>query len=149
MIIPHHIEAEEVAIWLRRVGLDNVVGFLEGGMVGWTNGGFPTQHICQVSAPELENIQNSEAIHILDVRVPYEFKEHHVEGAINIPAPDLRERYKELDKEKKYYVICSTGHRSNLAISILLQKGFYYLVNVAGGMTGIEKFGENQEMIKR
>ena len=149
LVTPHRLEAEEVAIWLRRVGLDNIVGFLEGGMFEWAKDGLPTQHICQISAPELENIRNSEAIHILDVRAPYEFEEHHIEGAINISAPDLRERYKELDKEKGYYVICSTGHRSSLAISILLQKGFYHLVNVAGGMTGMGEFGENREMIKK
>jgi hydroxyacylglutathione hydrolase len=97
----------------------------------------------------LEHIRNSEAIHILDVRALSEFEEQHIEGAINIPAPDLRERYKELNKEEEYYVICSTGHRSSLAISILLKKGFYHLVNVAGGMTGIGAFGENREMIKK
>jgi hydroxyacylglutathione hydrolase len=142
LVLPHHLGEEEVAIWLRRVGLDNVVGFLEGGMFEWAKNGLPTQHICQISAPALEHIRNSEAIYILDVRAPYEFGEHHIEGAINIPAPDLRERYKELDKEKKYYVICSTGHRSTLAISILLKKGFYHLVNVAGGMTGMGHFGK-------
>jgi hydroxyacylglutathione hydrolase len=140
LVIPHRLKEEEVAIWLRRVGLDNVVGFLEGGMFEWTKYGLPTQHICQISSPALEYIRNSEATHILDVRALSEFEEQHIEGAINIPAPDLRERYRELDKERKYYVICSTGHRSTLAISILLQKGFYHLVNVAGGMTGMAAF---------
>jgi hydroxyacylglutathione hydrolase len=149
LVTPHRVEAEEVAIWLRRVGLDNIVGFLEGGMFEWAKGGLPTQHICQVSAPALEHIRNSEAIHILDVRALSEFEEQHIEGAINIPASDLRERYKELDKDKEYYVICSTGHRSSLAISILMQKGFYHLANVAGGMTGMGEFGENREMIKK
>jgi len=141
LVTPHRIEPEEVAIWLRRVGMDNAVGFMEGGMFEWVNTGFSTQHICQISAPELKHIRNSEGIHILDVRAFSEFKEQHLEGGINIPAPDLRERYKELDKEKEYYVICSTGHRSSLAISILRQKGFHYLINVAGGMTGMGKLG--------
>ena len=57
--------------------------------------------------------------------------------------------YRELDKEKEYYVICSTGHRSSLSISILLKKGFYHLVNVAGGMTGMGAFWENREIIKK
>ena len=137
LVTPHRLEAEEVVIWLRRVGLDNVVGFLEGGMFEWAKNGLPTQHICQISAPALEHIRNSKTIQILDVRASSEFEDYHIEGAINIPVPDLRERYRELDKEKKYYVICSTGHRSNLAISILLKRDFYHLVNVAGGMTGM------------
>ena len=149
LVMPHYFAAEEVAIWLRRVGLDNVVGVLEGGMFEWAKVGLPTQHICQVSAPVLEHIRNSKAIHILDVSTSSEFEEKHIEGAINIPAPDLRERHRELDKEKEYYVICSTGHRSSLAISILLQKGFYHMVNVAGGITGMEAFWKNREMIKK
>jgi len=139
LVTPLHVEPEEVAIWLRRVGIDNSVGFIEGGMIEWVKEGLPAQHICQISAPELELIQKGDDIHILDVRALSEFEEKHIEGAINIPAPDIRERYKELDKEKKYHVICSTGHRSSLAISILRQKGFYHLDNVAGGMTGMEK----------
>lgn len=149
LVTPHRLEAEEAAVWLRRVGLDNVVGFLEGGMFEWAKDGLPTQHICQISAPGLEHIRNSEAIHILDVRASSEFEEQHIEGTINIPAPDLRERYKELDKEKEYYVTCDTGHRSSLAISILLQKGFYHLVNVAGGMTGMGALWGNRGMIKK
>ena len=149
LVTPHCLGAEEAAVWLRRVGLDNVVGFLKGSMFEWAKDGLPTQHICQISAPALEHIRNSGAIHILDVRALSEFEEQHIEGAINIPAPDLRERYKELDKEKEYYVICSTGHRSSLAISILLKKGFYHLVNVAGGMTGMGAFWRNRGMIKK
>ena len=149
LVTPHRIEVEEVAIWLRRVGMDNAIGFLDGGVYEWAKDGLPTQHTCQISAPELEYIRDSEEINILDVRALSEFEEEHIEGAINIPAPSLRERYKELDKEKKYYVICSTGHRSSLAISILMQKGFYSLINVAGGMTGMGELGENREMIKK
>lgn len=149
LVMPHRVEAEEAAIWLNRVGMDNVVGFLEGGMREWVKSGFPTKHIYQIFAPELENIRNSKAIYILDVCAPSEFEEQHIEGAINIPAPDLRERYRELDKKKKYYVICSTGHRSSLAISLLMQKGFYHLVNVAGGMIGIGEFEKDREMKKK
>jgi hydroxyacylglutathione hydrolase len=144
---PDRVSAEEVAVWLRRVGLDNTVAYLEGGMFEWAKNGLPSRHVLQVSAPELEALQKNDKIQILDVRANSEFEEQHIEGAMNIPAPDLREQYKELDKEKQYYVICSTGHRSTLAISLLLQRGFEKLVNVAGGMTGMGEFGENREMI--
>ena len=149
LLTPSRVEAEDVAVWLRRVGLDRAMGFLEGGMFEWAKDGLPASHICQVSAPELEVIRKQESIQILDVRAPSEFADHHIEGAINIPAPDLRERYQELDKEKEYYLICSTGHRSTLAISILMQRGFCHLVNVAGGMTGMGELGENRELIKK
>jgi len=149
LVTPERVPAEEVAVWLRRVGLDNAYGFLEGGMFEWAKDGLPSCHVLQVSSPELEVLQKNDDIKILDVRAISEFEEHHMKGAINIPAPDLRERYKELDKEKQYYVICSTGHRSTLAISLLLQRDFEHLVNVAGGMTGMGEFGENKETINK
>lgn len=149
LVTPHRISAEEVALWLRRVGLDNSYGYLEGGMFEWSKDGLPSRHVYQVSSPELESLQKKEEVQILDVRAISEFTAHHMEGAINIPAPDLRERYKELDKGKQYFVICSTGHRSTLAISLLLQRGFEHLVNVAGGMTGMGEFGEKRETIHR
>jgi len=143
------VSAEEATVWLRRVGQDNTYGYLEGGMFEWSKDGLPSRNVLQVSAPELEGLQKNDNVKILDVRAVSEFEEQHIEGAVNIPAPDLRERHKELDKKENYYVICSTGHRSTLAISILLQKGFENLVNVAGGMTGIEKFGEKREIINK
>lgn len=147
LVTADRVSAEEVAVWLRRVGLDNVYAYLEGGMFEWAKDGLPSRHIQQVSAPELEALQKREEIQILDVRAKSEFDKHHIEGAINIPAPDLRERYNELNKEEKYYVTCSTGHRSALAISLLLQRDFEHLVNIVGGMTGLGEFGENREMI--
>ena len=147
LVLPHRVPAEEAAVWLRRVGLDNAVHYLEGGMFEWAKDGLPSRHIQQVSAPELEALQEKGTIQILDVRAKSEFSTHHIEGAINIPAPDLRERYKELDKQETYYVTCSTGHRSTLAISLLLQRDFEHLVNIAGGMTGLGEFGENREML--
>jgi len=149
LVTPDRVPAEEVAVWLRRVGLDNAYGFLEGGMFEWAKDGLPSCHVLQVSSPELEVLQKNDDIQILDVRAISEFEEHHMKGAINIPTPDLRERYKELDKEKQYYVICSTGHRSTLAISLLLQREFEHLVNVAGGMTGMGEFGQNKETINK
>lgn len=147
LVTPARVTAEEVTVWLQRVGLDNTYGYLDGGMFEWAKNGLPSCHTLQVSAPELESLHKNDDIQILDVRAISEFEEHHMKGAINIPAPDLRERYGELDKEKTYYVICSTGHRSSLAISLLLQRGFEQLFNVAGGMTGMGEFGENREIV--
>jgi len=149
LVTPEEISAEKIAIWLQRVGLDNTYGYLEGGMFEWAKDGLPSRHLMQVSSPELAALLKDNNINILDVRAVAEYEDKHLSGAINIPAPDLRERYKELSKEKKYYVICSTGHRSTLAISLLLQRGFEDLVNIAGGMTGMGEFGENREAINK
>ena len=75
------------------------------------------------------------------MRSPLEFQDNHIEGSVNIPAPDLRTRYRELDPVKPTFLICSTGHRSSLGTSILKQHGFKDVSNVAGGMTGYSAAG--------
>jgi len=129
--------AEEAISWLRSVGLDNIVGFLEEGMPAWVNSGFGAKHICQVTSSELDKIRSKKRINVLDVRMPSEYEAGHLEGSFNIPVQDLRQNYIRLNRNDEYYLICSTGHRSSLGISILEQKGFDNLINVAGGMTGM------------
>ncbi len=135
-------EAEKTTLWLRRVGQDRVVGYLDGGMAGWATKGYKTNHITQISAEELhDKIQSPSKFVLLDVRALDEFEDSHIEGAINIPVADLREKHKDLNKEDTIIIICSSGNRSSLGSSILSQNGFNNLYNVAGGMTGYSAAG--------
>jgi rhodanese-related sulfurtransferase len=131
-------EARSAALWLRRVGLDRVSGYLEGGMFSWTVNGLPTGRMDLVSVQEAHAAASDGEKTILDVRAPSEFDDFHFPGSINIPAPDLRSRYVELDSRGDYLVLCSTGQRSALAASILLSRGFSEVSCVAGGMKGMQ-----------
>ena len=134
--------ADEATRLLRRVGLDQVVGYLEGGMYEWAKAGFATDHVPQLSAPELNRrISTGDGLILLDVRSAGEFAEAHVEGALHIPAPMLRTRHTGVERNRDIALICSTGHRSSLAASLLKQQGFLRVWNVAGGMTGFTAAG--------
>jgi len=129
-------QAFEAAVWLRRVGLDRVIGYLKGGMFEWSKAGLQTGHIGQLAVGELHQMSTGDRnMTIVDVRAPNEYQGFHIEGAVNIPAPDLRKRYSELDPAVPTVLICSTGHRSSLSASILKQHGFTDVFNGAGGMT--------------
>jgi hydroxyacylglutathione hydrolase len=135
-------EAEKTNVWLRRVGQDRIVGYLDGGMSGWAVKGYITNNITQISSEELhDKIKGSSKFVLLDVRASKEFEDSHIERAINIPVADLRERYAVLNKEDTIIMICSSGNRSSLGVSILAQHGFKKLHNVAGGMTGYSAAG--------
>jgi len=139
-------QAEEAAVWLRRVGLDRVVGYLKGGMFAWATAGLPTGHVGQVSVEELRQMSTGDrTMTIVDVRAPSEYKGFHIEGAVNIPAPDLRNRYRELDPGIAAVLVCSTGIRSSLGASILKQHGFRDVLNGAGGMTAYAEAGYGPE----
>jgi len=142
LVADYPAQAYEAVIHLRRVGHDRVTGYLEGGMFEWVKAGLPTRHVCQLSTEELHTIiTKSEAMILVDVRAPKEYEGYHIEGAINIPVPDLRSRFKELDPKAPTALLCSTGHRSSLGTSILMQHGFKKVRNVAGGMTGFNAAG--------
>ena len=146
LVMEDDTEAPEAATLLRRVGLDRVVGYLEGGMFAWATAGLPTGHVPQLSAPELyEMVRGKGGGLVVDVRAPGEYQRMHIEGALNIPAPDLRTRHTELRRGVPIVVICSTGHRSSLAASLLKQRGFDDVRNVAGGMTGYAAAGYASE----
>jgi glyoxylase-like metal-dependent hydrolase (beta-lactamase superfamily II) len=138
-------QAEEARVWLRRVGLDRTVGYLDGGPSAWAAEGLPTARVRLISVHELhERVTGDEHLTLVDVRAPAEFAERHIQGAINIPGPELRTRHAELDPGQPIYLVCSTGNRSGMAASILQQNGFEQVYNVAGGMTGYSAAGYSQ-----
>jgi glyoxylase-like metal-dependent hydrolase (beta-lactamase superfamily II)/rhodanese-related sulfurtransferase len=146
LVADSYEDALTADLWARRVGMDRVVGYLEGGMTSWATGGYRTADIHLVSAEDLhDRVTGTSNLVLVDVRAPLEFQDGHIGGAVNIPAPDLRTRYKELDPDKPTFLICSSGNRSSLGASILKQYGFREVHNVAGGMTGYSQAGYAEE----
>ena len=70
---------------------------------------------------------------ILDVRPPQIYAKEHIEGAINIPAGQIRSRLNELPKDKTIMVHCFKGYTSYVVVRILLQNGFDKILSYAGG----------------
>ena len=72
------------------------------------------------------------SVTLLDTRTVKEYARGHVDGFVNIPVDELRERLDELDKAKPVYVICQSGLRSYIACRILAGNG-YNCYNFSGG----------------
>ncbi len=135
-------QAIEATTRLHRVGLDNVIGYLDGGMAGWVTLGFKTNRVDQLSSDDFHEMSKLDRKFILvDVRSLNEYQDSHIQGSINIPAPFLRTRHKELNPNVTIVLLCSTGNRSSLAASILKQHGFDRIFNLAGGMKGYNAAG--------
>lgn len=81
---------------------------------------------------EVPELPKNGSVFLLDVRTEGEYKKGHVDGFVNIPVDQLRERLEEIDIHKKVYVMCHTGLRSYLASRILSQKG-YDCCHLSGG----------------
>jgi len=134
--------AYEALVWLRRVGLDNVEGYLNGGMLKWTMSGFDTGNVRQISVKRLYEMGlGNVPITIVDVRSKAEFEAYHIDGAVNIAVQDLRSKYAELDPATPVVTLCGSGQRSSIGASLLKQHGFKNVLNVAGGMGGFAAAG--------
>lgn len=138
-------EVHQATIQLYRVGLDQVVGYLDGGIRDWANRALPLEHISQITVQELKSkLEQGDELVLLDVRSKAEWDGGHIEGSIHIPFPDCRTRYREVEKEKPVAVICNTAIRASLAASILKQHGLTNLSVVAGGMTAWRAAGYSE-----
>jgi peroxiredoxin family protein/rhodanese-related sulfurtransferase/TusA-related sulfurtransferase len=81
---------------------------------------------------DIENA-NREEVFLLDVRTAAEFSFGSIEGAVNIPLDDLRDRTDEIPKDKPIIIFCAVGLRGYLALKILVARGFKNIRNLSGG----------------
>jgi rhodanese-related sulfurtransferase/TusA-related sulfurtransferase len=84
---------------------------------------------------------------LLDVRTVEEFQARNIEGSINIPIEELRERIDEVPKGKSILAYCEVGYRSYLATRILLQNGFEEVYDLTGGFKTYEMANATTEEI--
>jgi CRP-like cAMP-binding protein len=79
----------------------------------------------------------------LDVRLPSEFQNFRIDGAVNIPLYFIRLKLNALDKNTQYVVCCDTGRRSSAAAYILSERGFEAFV-LQGGLAATEAARANR-----
>jgi glyoxylase-like metal-dependent hydrolase (beta-lactamase superfamily II)/rhodanese-related sulfurtransferase len=136
-------QVDEAFTRLARVGHESVVGFI---LI--KDFEMERKVIPQVSVHEArEAVMNSD-IQFVDVRREPEYKGGHAIKTINIPLHKLPEDFKQLNPDKKTYVICQSGYRSSIGTSILENAGFKYIYNVVGGTKAWIDAGLELEQIK-
>lgn len=137
---------EEAITRLSRVGYDNVKGFLKGGIKAWEQAGEEVDALLNMTPNEFAESISTHNIDILDVRKESEYYSEHIvsDKVINSCLDRIMTEYKNLDKNKEYYVHCAGGYRSVIAISILKNLGFKGLVNIDEGFAEIKNCGNIQ-----
>lgn len=79
-----------------------------------------------------EDLENS---YLIDVRQKEIFEISTIEGAVNIPIAQLRNRINEVPRDKKVILFCNTGYTSYNASRILIQNGFNNVYSLCGGIS--------------
>jgi hydroxyacylglutathione hydrolase len=139
LITPSGKEAEAVTR-LSRVGFDNTLGYLNGGISAWTDAGKESDSMKSVPAETLKSELEHDA-RVFDVRNTTEYGNSRISTALNTPLSSLNDYLSSYPKEEPFYVYCAGGYRSVIAASILKSRGIHNVIDVAGGFTAIKEAG--------
>jgi len=123
----------EARLRLARVGLEDVAGYLDGGLAAWDADGRPTRTFENLSPLELsERLEGFGAPIVLDVRKPGEYEDGHLPGALLRPL-DPRISARDLPANAALAIVCRSGYRSASAASLLAASHAGPILNLAGG----------------
>jgi hydroxyacylglutathione hydrolase len=129
---------EETVTRLARVGFDNSLGYLNGGLEAWKAAGFETDNVTTVFADVFaQAMEEGDAI-VVDSRKPSEFENGHVVNALNIPLDFVNEQLAEVPKDTTFYLHCAGGYRSVIMASILKARGYHNMINIDKGFGAIK-----------
>ena len=127
---------------LSRVGVDEVTGFLQWGMIEWRSEGFAVESVPQITVNELaEWLEQGREVTVIDVREHSEWLDGHIKGATHLPMLEAASRHAEVPADRPKAVLCAGGLRSSTAISALTRHGLTGFYNVTGGMTAWKRSG--------
>lgn len=134
-------QEEETITRLARVGFDNVVGYLQGGLEAWKAAGKETDTVHRITAEQFAAEFKGKETYVIDVRRDTEYSAEHVDEAYNRPLAFINEWFHGLEDGKPFVLHCAGGYRSMIAASILKARGIHHFQEVEGGFKAIAATG--------
>ena len=128
---------EEVITRLSRVGFDNVLGYLKGGVSAWQSAGKETDSVDRITPEEFAQRYTEDA-KIIDVRKEGEYAAEHIADAYSRPLAYINTWIKDIDPKEHFFLHCAGGYRSMIAASILQARGYRNFTEVEGGFGKIK-----------
>ncbi len=135
LIVSDEKAYDTMTIHLHRIGYDNIIGYLYGGIAAWQEAGLPIGHLWQISTEKLAlKLKQGKYDYFYDVRTDAEWESGHIQGAEHLPLTKLLNKAPDIPKDKEVIVTCGVGYRGNIAASFLQNAGFKHVHSLAGGM---------------
>jgi hydroxyacylglutathione hydrolase len=129
-------QVDEARLRLARVGIEEVRGYLAGGVKAWREAGFPTKKTPQISPRELNQMLEKRSLlaeDVIDVRRDGEWQAGHIRGVKCTPLDTFAHGIPAIEGAGPVAVHCKSGYRSIIACSLLERAGRGNVMNVAGG----------------
>lgn len=139
LLVVDESRVEEAITRLSRIGFDNSLGYLKGGIEAWKQAGKETDSMESISAEEFKE-RIPDAKNIFDVRNEGEYCNARLAKANHTPLGFINDYLDEFSEDRNY-LFCAGGYRSVIAGSILKSRGIHDIINIEGGFGGIKKAG--------
>ena len=137
LVVPEG-KSKEAVTRLSRVGYDNTLGYLEGGMNAWKAADKEVETLESITAEAFAEKFKIGNLNILDVRKDGEYSASHIENAQHFALDYINDKMSEVSKDKTYHIYCAGGYRSVIAASILKARGFDNLIDIDSGYGAIK-----------
>ncbi len=139
-IADDELRVNEIVTRFSRVGYDNTLGYLNGGIQDWKAHGFEVDKIGSISGHKFaEMLAKGEMEKPVDVRRESEYLSEHVKGVENFPLEGIHQNFAEIKPDKEYFLHCASGYRSLIAASIFKANGVKKVTDVRGGFNDIKE----------
>jgi hydroxyacylglutathione hydrolase len=125
-------ERLEATRQLIRIGYDEVLGYVDGGIEAWARE-YPVDTVTVIQPRALR--ERLSEVTLVDVRQTSEWNEAHIPGAIHFEGGRMAWEPLNFSQEKPLAVQCASGNRSMIAISVLKRRGIHNVLQVDGGIT--------------
>ncbi len=139
LLVTDNGKEEEAVTRMARVGFDNQIGHLKGGIEAWIAAGKDTDKVNRISASQFASEVKIGESKVIDVRKETEYAAEHVDEAYSKPLAFINDWNKDINPAEHFYIHCQGGYRSMIAASILQARGYRNFTEVDGGFAAIAK----------
>ena len=139
LLVTHDDRVEETVTRLARVGFDNSLGYLKGGIKNWKMQGKLTTNVDQIDSVVFKKLIQNEKLNVFDLRKSDEYRSGYIPNAQNIPLNFLNKKINSFRLNETFYTHCAGGYRSMIAASILKSKGIHNFKDIKGGFNALRK----------
>ena len=141
---------DEMVRQLVRIGYDDLLGYVQGGMEGWGQAQLPVTTLKTMTEKELhQQWQGGDAPLMIDVRFLHEYQEDHIPATIHVELGELQEHADGLPRDARLATICAAGFRACTGASILRREGFSDVALVLGSTNAWREAGYPMEKVER
>jgi hydroxyacylglutathione hydrolase len=133
ILIAEQSKLDDLTRKLMRIGMDNILGYVDG-VTDWAKEGGTLSKSEIVSMAEFKEILKTNHTQIIDLRGTSEYKAGHIKGTENLFVGTLEKNLDKIRKDQQVVIHCQSGDRATIGYSLLAKHGFKNVKNYSGGM---------------